>query len=83
QSYTTNMVNGNIKLENGHIKLPKIKKPIKMKQHREIPADYKMKSCTISRTKSGKYYVSVLTEYEKDIQPKTIENVIGLDFAMA
>ena len=26
------MVNGNIKLENGHIKLPKIKKPIKMKQ---------------------------------------------------
>lgn len=82
QSYTTNLVNGNIELKDGHIKLPKLKL-VKIKQHREIPADYKLKSCTISRTKSGKYYVSVLTEYEKDIQPKTIENVIGLDFAMA
>src|SRR5690625_2119202 len=36
QSYTTNMVNSNIKLEDGHINIPKIKKPIKMKQHREI-----------------------------------------------
>ena len=82
QSYTTNLVNGNIELKDGHIKLPKLKL-VRIKQHREIPADYKLKSCTISRTKSGKYYVSVLTEYEKDIQPKTIENVIGLDFAMA
>src|SRR5690606_20583720 len=31
QSYTTHMVNGNIKLEDGHIKLPKFKKPMKMK----------------------------------------------------
>lgn len=82
QSYTTNLVNGNIELKDGHIKLPKLKL-VKIKQHREIPADYKLKSCTISRTKSGKYYVSVLTEYEKDIQPKKIENVVGLDFAMA
>ncbi|MDT9756573.1 RNA-guided endonuclease TnpB family protein [Heyndrickxia coagulans] len=82
QSYTTNMVNGNIKLENGHIKLPKIKKPIKMKQHREIPADYKIKSCTISKTKTGKYYISILTEYEKDIRPVNIQKVVGLDFAM-
>ncbi|MED4345745.1 RNA-guided endonuclease TnpB family protein, partial [Heyndrickxia coagulans] len=77
-----NMVNGNIKLENGHIKLPKIKKPIKMKQHREIPADYKIKSCTISKTKTGKYYISILTEYEKDIRPVKIQKVVGLDFAM-
>ncbi len=27
--------------------------------------------------------MSVLTEYEKDIQPKAIEHVVGLDFAMA
>lgn len=82
QSYTTNLVNGNIEWKDGHIKLPKLKL-VKINQHREIPADYKLKSCTISRTKSGKYYVSVLTEYEKDIQPKKIENVVGLDFAMA
>lgn len=82
KSYTTNMVNGNIKIEDGHIKLPKFKKPIKMKQHREIPTDHKIKSCTISKTKTGKYYISILTEYEKDIQPVKIQKVIGLDFAM-
>ena len=82
QSYTTNRVNGNIELQGGHIKLPKLKL-VKIKQHREIPENYKLKACTISKTKSGKYYVSVLTEYEKDIQPKTIEQVVGLDFAMS
>ncbi|MBM7600881.1 putative transposase [Virgibacillus halotolerans] len=81
QSYTTNMVNGNIQLKDGHIKLPKLK-PVKIKQHREIPADYKIKSCTISKTKSGKYYISILTAYEKEIKPVNIQKAVGLDFAM-
>ncbi|UJL45724.1 transposase [Virgibacillus sp. NKC19-16] len=81
QSYTTNFVNGNIKIAEGYIKLPKLKF-VKIKQHREIPADHKIKSCTITKTKTGKYDVSVLTEYEKEIKPKTIERVVGLDFAM-
>lgn len=81
QSYTTNRVNGNIELQDGHIKLPKLKL-VKIKQHREIPADYKLKSCTISKTKSGKYYISILTEYEKEIKPVSIQKVVGLDFAM-
>ncbi|MGE1125677.1 RNA-guided endonuclease InsQ/TnpB family protein, partial [Bacillus wiedmannii] len=41
------------------------------------------KSCTISMTPTGKYYVSILTEYEKEITPKKVERVVGLDFAMA
>ena len=81
QSYTTNMVNGNIELKDGHIKLPKLKL-VKIKQHREIPVDSKIKSCTISKTKSGKYYISILTEYEKEITPVNIQHVVGLDFAM-
>src|SRR5690625_4930401 len=81
QTYTTNRVNGNIELQDGHINLPKLKL-VKIKQHREIPADYKLKSCTISKTKSGKYYISILTEYEKDIKPVSIQKVVGLDFAM-
>src|SRR5699024_1328512 len=71
----------NIELQDGHIKLPNLKL-VKIKQHREIPADYKLKSCTISKTKTGKYYVSILTEYEKDIQLVKIQKVVGLDFAM-
>ena len=81
QSYTTNRVNGNIELQDGYIRLPKLKL-VKIKQHREIPADYKLKSCTISKTKSGKYYISILTEYEKDIKSVSIQKVVGLDFAM-
>jgi len=81
QSYTTNVVNGNIMLLDGYIKLPKLKF-VKIKQHREIPAGYRIKSCTISKTKTGKYYISILTEYEKDIQPVKIQKVVGLDFSM-
>ncbi|WP_113927960.1 RNA-guided endonuclease TnpB family protein [Bacillus sp. P14.5] len=81
QSYTTNVVNGNIKLLDGHIKLPKLKK-VKIKQHREIPLFHKIKSSTLSMTASGKYYISILTEYEKEIETKKIKEVVGLDFAM-
>lgn len=81
QSYTTNLVNGNIELKDGHIKLPKMKL-VKIKQHRKIPADYKIKSCTISKTTAGKYYISILTEYEKEIESVNIQNVVGLDFSM-
>ncbi|KRD90944.1 transposase [Bacillus sp. Root147] len=81
QSYTTNVVNGNIQLLDGHIKLPKLKM-VKIKQHRTIPSEYVIKSCTLSMTSSGKYYISILTEYEKEIEIKKIENIVGLDFAM-
>lgn len=43
---------------------------------------HKIKSCTLSMTSSGKYYISILTEYEIDIKSKEIEKVVGLDFAM-
>lgn len=81
QGYTTNVVNGNIELLDGHIKLPKLKM-VKIKQHREIPIEHTIKSCTISMTASGKYYISILTEYEKETEQKEIQRVVGLDFAM-
>ena len=81
KSYTTNMVNGNILLLNGRIKLPKLKF-VRIKQHREIPQHHIIKSCTISTTPSGNYYVSILTEYEERIIPKKIKNIVGLDFMM-
>ncbi|ADC52185.1 transposase, IS605 OrfB family protein (plasmid) [Alkalihalophilus pseudofirmus OF4] len=81
QSYTTNVVNGNIQLLDSHIKLPKLKM-VKIKQHRTIPSECIIKSCTISLSSSGKYYISILTEYEKEIESKRIESVVGLDFAM-
>src|SRR5690625_7868371 len=55
---------------------------MKLKQHREIPSHHEIKSCTNSQTKTGKYYISILTEYEKEIKPVTIQKAVGLDFAM-
>ena len=55
RSYTTVCVNHNIKLENGTVTLPKIGK-IKVRQHRNIPDNYVLKSVTVSQTSSGKYY---------------------------
>lgn len=81
RSYTTNCVNGNIKLENGYIKLPKVGL-VKLKQHRQIPSDYNLKSVTVSQTPSGKYYASVLFEYEAETQQIEPQTFLGLDFSM-
>ena len=81
KSYTTNYVNGNIVIKDGHIRLPKIGF-VKMKQHRPIPFDYKLKSVTVSQAPSGKYYVSILFEYENQVQQQTSTTFLGLDFSM-
>ena len=80
-SYSTVCVNNNIKLENSVLTLPKIGK-IRIKQHRTIPEGYTLKSATISRTPTGKYFASILFEYEVSIQPAELDNIIGLDFSM-
>ena len=82
KSYTTNCVNNNIRFEGKYIKLPKLGL-VKVKQHRAIPSNYKLKSVTVSQTAGGRYYASVLFEYEIDTQPESIENIIGLDFSMS
>ena len=81
KSYTTNWVNNNIRLEKGSIILPKLK-AVKIKQHREIPADYRLKSVTVSQTPSGAYYASILYEYESGIEAIKPETFIGLDYSM-
>ena len=46
-SYTTNALNGNILLQDTHLKLPKMS-VIRIKLHRQIPSDWKLKSVTVS-----------------------------------
>ena len=83
KSYTTNRVQNrrNLELLSSGIKIPKVG-IVKMKQHRNIPDNFILKSATIMQVPSGRYYVSILFEYNKEehnIQPKKI---IGLDFSM-
>lgn len=79
--YTTNYVNGNIRMEDGYITLPKIRN-IRIKAHRDIPEGYRMKSVTVEKRASGNYYVSILCEYEIEIKEKEINTSIGLDYSM-
>ena len=51
---------GTVYIENGYIKIPKLKSMIKINQHREF--DGLIKSCTISQTPSGKYFISILVD---------------------
>lgn len=80
-SYTTNNQKDSIRIENNKIKLPKIGF-VKLIQHREIPNDHIIKSVTITKTRTNKYYASILVEYETQVIKKDIEKVIGLDFSM-
>lgn len=84
QSYTTNNVNGSIKVdfEKGLLYLPKIKDGIKIELHRTFEGQ--IKSATVSKTKDGKYYVSILVETEeprnKVIEPKS--KACGIDLGL-
>ena len=80
-SYTTNNQKGTVYIENGYIKLPKLKSMVRIKQHRQIPKDGKIKSATISKNPSGKYYISILVEQEMQELPKN-EFAIGIDLGL-
>lgn len=81
-SYRTNYTNGNIKIEDGFLKLPKLGQ-VKVKQHRLIPEDYKLKSVTVSMTPSGHFYASILYEYEAEMKAVEIKTHVGFDYSMS
>ena len=83
-SYTTNVVNGNIRLGQGRIRLPKVGE-VKIRIHREVEGNWRLKSVTISREPTGKYYAALLYQYEcneNQVQEKREKRMLGIDFAM-
>ncbi len=83
KSYTTNNQHGTVAIiDNKYIKLPKIGK-IKSVIHR-IPDDtWVIKSATVSQESDGKYYISILFEFDNIASPYVVDktNAIGLDYA--
>ena len=83
KSYTTNNQKGTVAIiDNQNIKLPKIGK-VKAVIHR-IPDDsWVIKSATISQESDGKYYISVLFEFENIANTYVADknNAISLDYA--
>ena len=80
-SYTTNNQKGTVALAAGAIKLPKVGL-VKAKLHRMPKNDWKLKSATVSMTHDGKFYCSILFEYDayfaSVVQPEL--DVVGLDY---
>ena len=85
-SYTTNVVNGNILVESKKIRLPKLKW-IAMKKHREPAEGLRLKSVTVSMEPSGKYFASLLyegysCENQAAVSDYSAAKILGIDYAM-
>ena len=78
-SYTTNNQRGTIYIKDKYIKLPKLKSMVKIVQHRQF--DGEIKSCTISKTPTNKYYISILVDEDIKQLPKNNKKV-GIDLGI-
>ena len=78
RTYSTNYVS----IVSGKLKLGKLGIVV-CKFHRHIPLGYVIKSATISQKSSGKYYISILTEYNYEIPNRQLDKnkSLGLDYS--
>ena len=89
QSYTTNNRRigsyNSIRVSNingvFYIRLPKLKTLVKFVYHRPLPQGGVIKSATVSKTKSGKYFISLLVEIELEKLPHN-DKKIGVDLGL-
>jgi putative transposase len=66
-------------LEEGKFFAPKFKEEIKVNVHREVKG--KMGQCTISKTSTGKHFVSILSE-EPYLPKEKSDVVVGVDLGL-
>lgn len=67
------------KLKDGKVIIPKFKEGIKVKLHREVKGE--IGKMSITKTPTGKYYVSIFTEQVIEELPKTNKQV-GIDLGL-
>lgn len=82
KSYSTVGEGNKTRIDGNYIVLPKLH-CVKEKISREIPTDHRIISATISQRPSGKYFVSIMTEYEQEAQTVELDRdkAIGLDYS--
>lgn len=78
-SYTTNNQGGNIYISDKYIKLPKIGL-LRVRKHRDFEG--LIKSVTVSKKPSGKYYVSVLVEQDAKEKLSATDSKVGIDLGI-
>lgn len=82
KSYTTaepSPTTKSIKLEGNYIKLPNIKTWIKVKVHQEVKE--RINKATVSKVPSGKYFISLMVEFENEELEKT-GKATGIDLGL-
>lgn len=90
QSYTTNnIINGQystikiIERDNKfYLKLPKLKTSVKFIYHRLLPEVAVIKSATVSKTRSGKYFVSILVDTPDAEKFPRNDKKVGIDLGL-
>ena len=73
----------NVSLEDDKLVIPKFKKGIDIVLHRPIKGE--IRQATISRTPTGKYFVSILCETGETIKPKALikeSTTVGIDLGI-
>ncbi|MGF1676552.1 MAG: RNA-guided endonuclease InsQ/TnpB family protein [Rivularia sp. (in: cyanobacteria)] len=70
----------NVKIVDGNVKIPGNIGVVKAKIHR--PIEGKVKTVTISKTPSGKYFASILTQTEQDNPTTTSGKIYGVDLGL-
>ena len=83
KAYTTNNQKGTISIiDSKYIKLPKIGK-VKAVIHRNPDSYWVIKSATVFQESDGKYYISILFEFDNVVNTYIADkaNAIGLDYA--
>ena len=84
ESYTSKKIKGinNITLGSKYVRLPKLGY-VKAKIHKLPDSNWLIKSATVSRDSDGKFYVSILFEFDEPVNTYVADtqNAIGLDYA--
>ena len=80
-SYRTVCVNGNVRVEDDRIILPKLGR-VRAAVSRKAPEGWRLTSATVSADRDGTYHVSCLYEYKEDPVHRSLseEHAVGLDY---
>lgn len=78
-SYTTNNQKGSVSISDRYIKLPKIGL-VRIKKHRDFKGI--IKSVTVSKIPSGRYYVSLLVNYKGQEKLPKSDHKVGIDLGI-
>lgn len=81
-SYRLDKTRFKLNIDSSTIKIEKIDSPIRIVFDRTIPDNVAVRNITISKTKTGKFFVSMLVEEDISSLPKSGYSV-GIDFGLA